>query len=732
MQYFNRELSWLDFNSRVLEEGHQSDVPLLERLRFLAIFCRNLDEFFMVRVAGKKRAVQEDLQPSDSPDDLPAPVVISKIREKVLTDIERLYQHFFDVIKPKLAEAGVTLLRAQDLEQQTLSELDAIFDESVFPILTPLAVDPSHPFPFLANLRVYLLVTFEVTDETKEHPAIGFVEIPSNLPRVILLKKEETSHQYVFVEDLIIRNLSKLFHGLKVENVFQVRVTRDLDFTLLENEVVDLLQSIQTKVRTSEQADIVRLELSENMPPSLVKFLTSTLELDESEVYRIHGPLALHEIEHLCNLHLSSLRYDPFNPRISKSLQQNRSIFSILADEDLLVHHPFESFYTVIEFIASAANDPKVLAIKQTLYRISGNDSPIIDALIHAAEQGKQVTAIVELKARFDEKNNIVWARRMERSGVNVVYGFVGLKTHAKATLIVRQEENQLRRYVHLGTGNYNWTTARFYSDISFFSADPVLANDIASMFNLVTGFNVFSNLDIRALSELPKLKKVYLAPLNLREAFIGLIEAETEAARAGRPAKIIAKANALVDRDIIDKLYEASQAGVVIKLIIRGICCLQPGVKGLSETIEVRSIIDRFLEHSRIYYFYADGAERIYLSSADWMPRNLNRRVELAFPIENPALKKRIHDDILQTYLDDNCRAQLLLPSGEYVRVKVSTDEQPRIRSQMRFIELAREQGVKSIPYEKAVRFPILDDGRPFVKQRPGGGTKLKKGKKK
>ena len=732
MKYLNRELSWLEFNSRVLDEGHLEDVPLLERLRFLAIFCRNLDEFFMVRVAGKKRAALESLLPTDSPDELSPEEVLTRIKQKVEIDIAKLYSHFSKRVLPLLNEAGIQITPLNELNPKILPELDQYFDDAVFPILTPLAVDSSHPFPFLVNLRVYLLVVFEVSNNSREAPTVGFVEIPSNLSRLVLIRKDDQEYQYLYVEELIIRNLSKLFHGLSVSNVYQIRVTRDLDFTLLENEVVDLLQSVQNKIKMSEQAEIVRLEVSHNMPDKLCHFLMGNLGLDHDDIYRANGPLALQQLENLAVLPFPKLRYPAFNPRLPKPLQQNRSIFSIVDNEDLLVHHPYESFYTVIEFLSAAADDPQVLAIKQTLYRISGDDSPIIDALITAAENGKQVTAIVELKARFDEKNNIVWARRMERSGVNVVYGFVGLKTHSKATLIIRQGKKTLKRYAHLGTGNYNWSTARFYSDLSFITADPVITSDVAGMFNLLTGFNIFTNPELRNLCELPQFCKAQIAPLNLKAATLSLIEDEINQAIKGKKAQIIAKCNALVDRDIIDKLYEASNHGVKINLIIRGICCLIPGLPGMSENIEVRSVIDRFLEHSRVFYFHAGGAEKVYLSSADWMPRNLNRRVELAFPIEDDRLKKRILHEILEVYLSDNCKAQILTSQGTYRRVKRSPDDE-EIRSQIRFIELAREEGVKSIPYEKAVRFPIKDDGRPFVKAnqpsiRPG---KNKKGKK-
>lgn len=713
--YFNRELSWLEFNARVLGEAVDEATPLLERVKFLSIFASNLDEFFMVRVAGKKRAAKEGLTTSDSPDQIPSHDILTAIRQKCIELVNEHYQNYSLSILPRLREFGIYIKSLDELTEAQKNSLADYFTESVFPVLTPLAVDPAHPFPFLANLRLYLLVTFSNQAQDSDQPAISFVEIPSVLPRLIPIPNE--NNQFLFLEELISHYLPRLFFGLEIENIYQVRVTRDLDFTLLENEVVDLLQSIQNKVRAREQAQIVRLEVSDDLPRNIEEYLTQSLGIQSEDVFRLSGPLALNHLMSLYQLPLDHLKYEPFNPRLPQPLSGSRSIFSIIQQEDLLIHHPYESFYTVIELLNAAANDKKVIAIKQTLYRISGENSPIIDALIQAAENGKQVTVVLELKARFDEKNNIIWARRMERSGVNVVYGFVGLKTHAKIALIIRREESKLRRYLHLSTGNYNWSTARTYCDIGFMTADPELCEDVSELFNLLTGFNLLSEQRLFDNPSLPKFRKITISPLNLREKFIKLIDREISWSMQGHRGRIIAKMNALVDKKLIDKLYEASQAGVEIDLIVRGICCLKPGLPGISENIRVRSIVDRFLEHSRIYFFgNGENPAKVFLSSADWMPRNMDRRIEVLYPIESEQLKLRIRDEILQTYLDDNEKAKLLTSDGQYIPVTDGAQEQ-NVRAQKKFIEIARQQGLKSLPYEKAVRHNPKLAGRPILR---------------
>ncbi|MFY7928208.1 MAG: polyphosphate kinase 1, partial [Oligoflexus sp.] len=481
-----------------------------------------------------------------------------------------------------------------------------------------------------------------------ESPAIAFVEVPSILPRLITVPQNSSGHRYVLLEDLITANLDSLFFGMPMKAAFPIRITRNLDYTLLESEVTDLMSSIQTEVKAREQAEVVRLELTQGLPHELRVFLQRRFSLEPSDIYEVPGPLALNDLNQLYELDGEGWHYEPFNPRLPARMQGSRPIFSLIREADLMLHHPFESFYAVIELLHAAAWDPDVLAIKQTLYRTSG-DSPIIDALIQAAEQGKQVTAVVELKARFDEHNNIVWARRMERAGVHVVYGFIGLKTHCKMTLIVRREDKRLQRYVHLSTGNYNSSTARHYVDIGYITTRPDIADDASLLFNLLTGFNMLSHTDAQ-LAPLPApMRKLILAPLYLREALCQMIDREIAAHEATGQGLIIAKMNALVDPLLIDKLYQASQVGVEIRLIVRGICCLRPQVPGLSETIEVRSIVGRFLEHSRIFYFHNQGQKDIYLGSADWMQRNMDRRIEIVFPVEDATARDRLLYEILE-----------------------------------------------------------------------------------
>ena len=727
-QFFNREFSWLQFNQRVLEEAEDVTIPLLERVKFLTIYFTNLDEFFMVRVAGLKRALYEDLKTTDSPDDLSPSEVLDGVRSRIDQQFRKAYEICLSSLFPKLAEYSINLRNYQDLTKPQKRDLSRYFILSIFPVLTPLAVDPAHPFPFLANLRLYLLVSFYMDEDDQEDPALAFVEIPEVLPRLVELPTPGRSYQYVLLEDLISQNIHTLFLGHAPKDICLVRVTRDLDFSLLENEVVDLLQSVKKEVRDREQSQAVRLEISDNTPPNIVEFIENKLDLQPGDTYMIPGPLDLSHLKTLHDLPIPSLKVKPFNPRLPAQFKHRRSIFSLIREKDLLVHHPYDSFYAVIDFLNAAADDDKVLAIKQTLYRTTG-DSPLIKALIRAAENGKQVTAVVELKARFDEKNNIIWARQMEHAGVNVVFGFVGLKTHAKATLVVRQEGGLLRRYSHLSTGNYNSFTAKSYVDLGLLTACHEIGQDISSLFNLLTGFNIFTATN-RYGWKAPDLRILSLAPLNLRDKIISLIEEEIQNAKAGKKANIIAKMNALVDYDIITKLYEASESGVEIKLIVRGICCLKPGVKGMSSNISVVSIIDRFLEHSRIYYFHQNGEGATYLASADWMPRNMDRRVEIMFPIRETSLKERIQE-ILKIYISDNTKLRILSNNGNYHR-KVHDGKSPPQRAQSLFINIARNLGIKSIPYDKAIQHRTLKSGsRPiFIRKTPAKISKSRKKK--
>ena len=709
--YFNREISWLHFNLRVLQEAQSESTPLLEKLKFLSITYSNLDEFFMVRVAGKKRAAKEQLFTTDSPDLTPYGDILAQIKQISSGLLSQLYQ-CYNSLMVSLEEYNIHLKNFDELSESDKDQVEEYFSSSVHPILTPLAVDPAHPFPFLTNLGLYLLVEFETNTVDSDQPPIAFVEIPHVLERFVNIGE----FNFILLEDVVAQYLSSLFWGLKIKKVYQLRVTRDLDYTLLENEVVDLLQSVENQVRAREQAAAVKLEVSQNIPGDILDFILRSLSLERQDVYFSEGPLGMNDFSEIAKLPLDSLKFQHFNPRIPSQLKANRNIFSIIKDEGIVLHHPYESFYTVIEFLRKAATDPKVLAIKQTLYRTSG-DSPIIDSLKEAAENGKQVTAVVELKARFDEKNNIIWARKLERSGVNVVYGFIGLKTHTKATLVVRKEERGIRRYVHLSTGNYNSSTAKLYTDIGLLSANEDIGQDISDLFNLLTGFNIFSSDQNYRSAVYPQFRQIMAAPVDLRDNLLALIETEIENVKAGENGLIIIKANALVDKQIIDKFYEASTAGVKIQLIIRGICCLKPGIEGLSENIEVRSIVDRFLEHSRIYYFFNGGDEKTFLSSADMMPRNMDRRIEIMFPILDEASRLRVINEILDSYWNDNYKGRRLLPDGSYEFVP-SEKNSKKVHAQQRLIELAREQGLKSLPYEKAIWHHMRGKGRPIAKR--------------
>lgn len=721
--YLNKELSWLEFNARVLEEALTKDVPLLERLKFLAIFTSNLDEFFMVRVAGLKKMEQEALRITDSPDGLETSTVLSQIRQRTLELVDLQYKCLHEQVLPALANLNVRIGRYDKLSPTQRGILDLYFETDVSPVLTPLGVDPAHPFPFLVNQSLYLVVIPkpQATELDPDQLGIGFVEIPTILPRLIPVPSENPGeHMFVLLEDLIANNLATLFFGSQVDAHYTVRVTRNLDYNLLENKVVDLLKTIQKEMINREHQEVVRLEVDARLPPAVVSFLKSKIGVTDAEVYTLPQPMYLPGLMAIYGLPLDQLKDPPFNPRLPATLAGSDDIFAVIAKKDLLVHHPYESFYAVTEFLHSAALDPQVLAVKITLYRSAG-DSPIIDALITAAENGKQVTAVIELKARFDEKNNILWARRLERAGVNVVFGFVGLKTHAKMALVVRREKNKLTRYVHLSTGNYNSNTAKLYTDLGIFSADDGLGRDVATIFNLITGFDVLTGANrIKDNAIVGKLNKLAMAPVNVRSSFLAHIESEIEIAKKTGTGFIMAKVNSLVDKDVIDSLYKASQAGVRIQLIVRGICCLRPGILGVSHNIEVISIVDRFLEHSRVYYFQNGGEPKLFISSADMMPRNMDRRIEILIPIEKKSLQKRLINEILTTCWADNVKARILHADGKYTRRRPLAG-QPEIRSQSRFIEIAREGGIQSMPYEIAIRhIPARKQGqRPIAKKK-------------
>lgn len=720
-RYFDRDLSWLEFNERVLSEAETADTPLLEKLKFLAIFSSNLDEFFMVRVAGLKKMVEEDFQTAEPTDELSGEETLAAIRRRVIDLVERKYRCLSGVVLPGLRDQNVQIVSMGSLDPAQREFMQGYFAREVFPVLTPMAVDPAHPFPFLTNLALYLLVQFRPVNAEAvfDTPAIGLVEIPSVLPRLIPVQPPvDGKRSYVLLEELVAENLGALFMGFEISASCTMRVTRNLDYTLLENEVVDLLKSVQREVTSREHQEAVRLDYAGDLPENVLGLLKRELRLSPADIYQKPAPLMLQGLMALYHLPLPHLKDPPFNPRLPKQMESRDDIFSLIAEEDLLLHHPYDSFYPTIEFLQQAAHDPNVLAIKQTLYRTSG-DSPIIDALIRAAENGKQVTAVVELKARFDEKNNITWARRLERAGVNVVFGFVGLKTHCKLILVVRRESGRLVRYVNLSTGNYNSNTAKLYTDISYFTANEGIGEDVSTIFNLLTGFNILSGESkLRRRTQMPAFKKIAIAPIALRTKIIDLIQREINEAKKGGKAEIIAKMNALVDKEIIDKLYEASQAGVDIKLIVRGICCLRPGIPGLSDRIQVVSVVDRFLEHSRVYFFHAAGAREVYLSSADWMRRNMDRRIEVLFPVEDSDYREALINNVLALYLADNVKARILQPDGTYKKLSPS-DGEPPLRCQIGFIEMARLQGIKSLPYDEAMRHDSIKQkgSRPVAK---------------
>ena len=657
--YLNRELSWLEFNARVLNEAFDERTPLLERLKFLSIFSTNLDEFFMVRVAGLRRQVAAGVLMA-GPDGISPQEVLDRIHLRVAELSARQRECLHQLILPRLAEHGIRLVGMTDLTSSEWATVDQFFESQVFPVLTPLAVDPGHPFPYISNLSLSLAVRLRDPEQGDEQ--FARVKVPKSLPRWVSFGRP---YQFVPLEEVIGANLSALFPGMEILGWHAFRVSRysDLDLgSIEENE--DLLATIEEQVFRRRFGEVVRLEVQSGMPPELRELLASELHdaddpvapLSPRDVHDVGPLLELGDLMSLAGIDLPELHDAPFTAVTPSEVRdESKSFFDVIRERDLLVHHPFDSFSGTVErFLAEAAADPNVLAIKLTLYRTSG-ETAIVRALTEAAQAGKQVAVLVELQARFDEANNITWARTLESYGVHVTYGLPGLKTHSKIALVVRREAEGIRRYVHIGTGNYNSKTARFYTDIGLFSCSPSLGADLTDLFNLLTGY-----------SRQRLYRKLLVAPANMRGRFMELIERETAHAEAGRPAKIIAKMNALVDTDIIDALYRAGQAGVEIDLIIRGICCLRPGIPGTSDHIRVISVIGRFLEHSRVWYFHNDGAGEYLIGSADWMPRNLDRRVEVIVPVEEPAHHVRLKR-VLDVCLADNRQAWELRPDGSY-----------------------------------------------------------------
>jgi polyphosphate kinase len=679
--YINRELSWLQFNARVLAAAADPEVPLYERLKFLGIFSSNLDEFFMVRVAGLQAQLSGEVD-EVTPDGLTPRRQLVAVAHRAQQLVSEQYRIWNKMLRRELRDVGIALLVPSELSPDDQQALDAHFARDIFPVLTPIAIDPAHPFPHVRNKAITVGMLFEPGDEPLGS-VLGVVQVPTAVPRLLQVSLPGTRRAFVALEDLILRNRSKIFPQMKVSGQFAFRVTRDFDIEIDEDEAEDLLLTLQAELRRHEQSSAVRLEITSDAPEHAIESLCQQLELDpRRDVYRVDGPLVLADMAALtAGDQRRELQDERFVPQYVPPLRDSDDFFETIREQDVLLHHPYESFEAVVDFLSQAAEDPNVLAIKQTLYR-TGGESPLVHALQRAAEHGKQVTVLVELKARFDEQSNIRWARALERSGVNVVYGLLGLKIHAKVLLVVRREAGGLRRYVHLATGNYNQQTARLYEDVSLFTAREDFGEDATALFNLLTGY-----------SAPDRLNQLVVAPLGLQEVIIGLIQREAEHARAGRTAGIVAKLNSIVDAQVISALYGAAQAGVKIDLLVRGICCLRPGVKGVSKGIRVRAVIGRFLEHARIFHFRNGGRDEVYCSSADWMSRSFLRRVEALFPIVDEKLKQRVIDEILETMRADNAATWKLSADGEYRRVVLKEGE-TRVRSQQEFVELARQRG--------------------------------------
>ncbi len=665
----NRELSLIEFFRQVLNEARDERNPLLERLRFLTIFSTIVDEFFMVRVSGLKEEVEHGwTQPSL--DGMTAAEQLTEIRNRLQPMFVEQTRCWKEEILPQLEHEGIVVASYDALSKDERDQADEYFAREVFPVLTPLGVDPAHPFPYISGLSLNLGISVRSAESAEHETRFVRLKVPPSLPGLVQVNG---GTRYTFLSEIIAGNLGSLFPGMIVEHAHTFRVTRDADIDIREQEADDLLRALQQQLRKRRFGSPVRLDVAADMSEDMLAYLMQSIGVEPDDVYVLDGPLNVDDLSALCELDRPELKYRPLRTRFPKPLSIGRSIFDAIRHRDVMLHHPYTDYSTVINFIREAANDENVLAIKICLYR-TGQQSEIAEILRQAGEQGKQVTALIELKARFDEENNIEWAQRLERAGVHVVYGLIGLKTHCKLTLVVRREGSKLRRYVHIATGNYNPTSSSTYTDLGIFTADEQIGEDATEFFNYLTGY-----------SRQKDYRKLLIAPVNLRERLAELIDRETAHAKAGRPAQIVAKLNRLADEQIIDRLYEASQAGVSIDLIIRGICMLRPGVAGLSENIRVRSIVGRFLEHSRIFFFANGGDDDVYLGSSDWMYRNLDRRVEVVCPVEDPKLRAYLKDEVLNAYLRDNVNARELHPDGSYHRVPAQFDDD-RFDSQMYF----------------------------------------------
>jgi len=678
---FNRELSWLEFNRRVLEEALDKNKPLLERLKFLSIFSTNLDEFFMIRVSGLKEQVLQGINEL-SPDGMTPAEQLVEIRQKLLPMLSEQNRCLMEEILPLLEKTGISLEDYKSLNSDEKTQVDEYFLKQVFPILTPQAVDASHPFPYISNLSLNIgLIVKPSKESSLPHRVLHLfnqnrfarIKLPSTLPRLIPI---ENGKRFILLEDLIVGNLPLLFPNVETSECHLFRVTRDADIEIREDEAGDLLRTVERELHKRRFSFPVRLEVSSKMPPEMISYLTRSFGLTESDVYRIDGLLNVSDLVELYNLNRPDLKDKPITYSIPDILRKTtKSYFDILKTQDLLFHHPFTSYTTVTDFIDEAAEDDDVLAIKICLYR-TGKDSPIISSLVKAIENEKQVATLIELKARFDEENNIEWARHLESEGVHVIYGIRGLKTHSKVALVVRREEDGLKRYVHIATGNYNPTTSKIYTDLGLLTSDDEIGADVTALFNFLTGYSYQADY-----------RELLVAPINMREKLTDLIRTETKNARDGKPARIIIKVNNLTDVDMIRELYEASMAGVSIDLIVRGICMLRPGLKGISDNIRVISIVGRFLEHSRIFYFENQGNNKLFIGSADLMKRNLDHRVEVITPVKDNKLKQ-ILKEILEVYLKDTAQARVLCSDGSYKRLRDRVKKEELFSAQDFFAE--------------------------------------------
>ena len=679
--FINRELSWLEFNQRVLNEALDTKNPLLERVKFFCIASSNLDEFFEVRVAGIKQQMESEVV-ERSVDGLTATETFRAINRRVRRMVDDQYRCWRDELRPALDTNGIRFLAMNEVSKEDAVWLENFYRAEVRPVLTPLAIDPAHPFPQLLNKSLNMIVQLEMSTAGQPLRHMAVVQVPRVLSRLVKLPREVNGREYVFLAHLIGHFLGDLFPGTTILGYWQFRITRNSELYIDEEEVGNLLKAVENELHNRRKGDAVRLEVEVDIPQAIRSALLGTFRLGDEDLYVIDGPLNPARLMTVCEGdHSPELRDVPFVAPVTPVLKDQPDLFAVIRERDVLLHHPYDNFSTVVDFLEKAAEDPRVLAIKQTLYR-TGGDTQIVGALMNAVKNGKQVTAVVELRARFDEANNILWARQLEQAGVHVVYGLVGYKIHAKMCLVVRRDDDGIRRYLHLGTGNYNPNTARLYTDIGLLTAKPDFGEDATNLFNLLTGICQFQGM-----------RKLLIAPFELHARMIALIDRETQNARNKLPSRIIAKLNSLVDERAIEALYRASQAGVKIDLIVRGICCLRPGIPGLSDNITVRSVVDRFLEHSRIYYFENACRPEVFVASADWMPRNFFRRIEIAFPIEDGIWRDRLITEVLGISLADNVKASSLSADGTYHRDRVAKGKKG-CRSQHEFISLALAGG--------------------------------------